>query len=145
MFHVKHAQGWKGKKWFHFFICQPQGVGLWRSHSPNMYNMLVSRSHSSEPQDVAIASLLPCFLMQSPTFANRGNGDKLVYRHFRGAASCDCFLIALHSGAIANAFKYFWASGCHPGGCRDSTKGQEVDPGIPEQVRDKLKSGVTSC
>ncbi len=39
------------------------------------------------------------------TFANRGNGDKLVYRHFRGAASCDCFLIALHSGAIANTHR----------------------------------------
>ena len=39
------------------------------------------------------------------TFANRGNGDKLVYRHFRGAASCDCFPIALHSGAIANAHR----------------------------------------
>ena len=39
------------------------------------------------------------------TFANRGNVDKLVYRHFRGAASCDCFLIALLSGTIANTHR----------------------------------------
>lgn len=36
-FHVKHAQGFQAKMCLHIFIWEPQGVGLWRSHSPNMY------------------------------------------------------------------------------------------------------------
>ena len=36
MFHVKHAQGSQAKMCLHIFIWEPQGVGLWRSHSPNM-------------------------------------------------------------------------------------------------------------
>ena len=44
-------------------------------------------------------------IVSRETFANRGSGDKLVCRHFRGAASCDC--VSNHQHAIASV-----ATGC---------------------------------
>ena len=82
----------------------------------------------SEVQQVAIASLLPCFLVQSPTRTRAYN--MLVSRSHSSepqgvaiASLLPCFLVQSPTSAE-----------CHPGGCRDSTRGQEVDPGTRSRM-----------
>ena len=54
------------------------------------------------------------------TFANRGSDEKSIFRHFRGAASCDCVSNRQH--AIASV-----ATGCsHTGMTEHEHVGHEV-------------------
>lgn len=38
-------------------------------------------------------------IVSRETFANRGSGEKSIFRHFRGAASCDCVSNRQHAMA----------------------------------------------
>ena len=72
----------------------------------------------SEVQQVAIASLLLCFLLQSPT---RTRAYNMLVSQSHSSEPQD---VAIASLLLCFLLQSPTAAECHPGGCRDSTKGQ---------------------